>query len=117
MIKITNCPITNLERFITAKNLFFYETTKQVILECHISHFKEGVVVENERIKSYKRNLVATESTPVNPLTGEEVESFDIEGAISEYQFFDNLRNVAVIQNDMQASIIAARDLQGKFDI
>lgn len=117
MIQISNCPDTNLERFITHKNLFFYETTKQVILECHITHYKDGVVIENERIKSYKRNLVATESTPVNPLTGQEVESFEIEAAISEYQFFDNLRNVAIKQNEMQLQIIEARDSQGKFNI
>lgn len=70
MIQISNCPDTNLQRFITHKNLFFYEITKQVILECHISHYKDGVIVENSRISSYKRNLVATNDTPVNIYTG-----------------------------------------------
>ncbi len=137
MIQISNCPDTGLERFITEKDTLFYESTKQVILTCHISHYKDSVILENERIKSYKRHLVATEDTPVNKFTGVQVESFNITESsidivdgenvtitavpnpdvISEYNFFKNLKSIPVVQEDMERSIIQLRDSQGKFNI
>lgn len=117
MIQISDCPDTGLERFITAKNTLFYETVKQVILECHISHYKNGDLVENSRIKSYQRDLVATDDTPVDPMTGMQRADWSNPTSISEYQFFKNLKSVAIIQENMELQIIQLRDYQGKFNI
>lgn len=71
MINISNCPITGLKRKITHKNFFWFESTKQIIIECYISHYdNNNVLVENSRIKSYKRSLVASDSY-VNVTNGE----------------------------------------------
>lgn len=117
MIKISNCPDTGLERFITAKDTLFYESTKQVILKCHISHFKTGVIIENARINSYTKNLVATVDTKVNPQTGAILPYNTQEPYISEYQFFLNLKSTLVKQEDIELQIIQSRDLEGKFNI
>lgn len=72
MIKISNCPITGLRRRIYKKNFQWLEDPKQIRIECFIRHFKvigldgEGKEilepVENARIKSYMKPLVASDS-------------------------------------------------------
>jgi hypothetical protein len=132
MIKISNCPITNLERFVTKKDLLFYESSEKVILECYISHYKDGVLINNNRIRSYKKPLVATTDTPVNRTTGIKIETkiTDVDGVvtdikkqvwndpntISEYHFFELLRHIPVVQETIQHQIILARDAEGKFN-
>lgn len=118
MIAISDCPDTGLKRFITAKDTLFYESAQQVILVCHISHYdSENNKIDNTRIKSYIRNLIATTDTPVNPETGVIQPDWSDPNSISEYQFFKNLKTVSVIAENMELAIIAARDLEGKFNI
>lgn len=41
MINISNCPITGLQRKVTKKNVLFYESTQQLILECNYITFSK----------------------------------------------------------------------------
>lgn len=116
MIKISDCPITGLERFVVKKNMFFYETTEQVLLECIISHFKNNELVDNSRVKSYMVVLKADNNTFVNSATGEEVESIDVPNAIGQFDFFVELQKVPVVQLDLIKQHIIKADLRGKFN-
>jgi hypothetical protein len=123
MIQISNCPDTGLVRKVVKKDLYKLETCRQVILRCLITHFKDGVAVENGRIHSYSKDLVASDSL-VNPSTGvlltpEQLSDIENLGftPIQEYSFFHNLTLMPVVMNDLENSIILSRDAQGKFDI
>jgi hypothetical protein len=127
MIKISNCPITGLDRYVTRKELLTQEDLGDLQLQnvvrltCTISHFKEGVLIENARIKTYKVDLVADNTIPVNKTTGAELDA-TIEGiwqdpnTISEYQFMINLKHVPIKQADLELQYIMLRDAQGKFN-
>jgi hypothetical protein len=127
MIKISNCPITGLDRYVTRKELLTQEDLGDLQLQnvvrltCTISHFKEGVLIENARIKTYKVDLVADNTIPVNKNTGAELDA-TIEGiwqdtnTISEYQFMINLKHVPIKQADLEFQYIMLRDAQGKFN-
>jgi hypothetical protein len=117
MINISDCPITGLKRQITHKDLFVSETDKEVVLYCYISHFKDGVLVENSRITSYQKVLRATEQIPVNKKTGEKVESFDDPNAIGQYSFFKYLTTLPVAIENLELKYIGDNDLEGNFDI
>jgi hypothetical protein len=117
MINISDCPITGLQRKVTAKDLLIYETDKQVVLRCFISHYKENVLVENSRIKSYSKDLVATDLIPVHNQTGEKLESFDDPNAIGQYSFFKHLTTVPVAIEALELKYIGDNDLEGNFDI
>jgi hypothetical protein len=128
MITISNCPITGLERKIVSKNTLFFETTKQLVLDCTISHFKGGVVIENQRIKTYGVQLVADNSSYVNKntgefitdefneLTGETIKASEKPDAIGQFDFFASLQFVPVIQNDLVELHISRADELGRFN-
>jgi hypothetical protein len=117
MINISDCPITGLQRKVTRKDLFVSETDKEVILYCYISHFKEGVLVENSRITSYQKVLRATELIPVHNQTGAKLENFDDPNAIGQYSFFKHLTTVPVAIEALELKYIGDNDLEGNFDI
>lgn len=116
MIKISDCPITGLERKIVKKNILIYETTEQVLLECIISHFKDGELIDNSRIKSYVVTLVASNNTFVDKTTGEEVADSEAPNAIGQFDFFVELQKVPVVQLDLIKQHITKADLRGKFN-
>jgi hypothetical protein len=66
MINISNCPDTGLKRKVTSRDFLLFENARQIILDCHISHYKVvngvDVLVNNARTKNYSRKLVASNS-------------------------------------------------------
>ncbi len=122
MIAISNCPITGLERKIVSKNTLFFETTKQLVLDCTISHFKEGVLIENQRITTYQVQLVADNNSFVDKNTGdfiydtEELKASEHPDAIGQFDFFVALQYVPVVQNDLVELHISRADILGRFN-
>ncbi len=121
MIQISNCPITGLERKVTHCDLLNKESINKIILTCYITHYKDGNPVNTEGIRSYDRELIASTDTPYNTITGERLAdvpaSWAIQGVVSEYAYFKGMENISIKQSDLKASVIAARDLEGKFNV
>lgn len=61
MIKITNDPVTGLERKLTY-DFHWFQSTKQIIIDCTISYFKNNIEIDIKRVPNYKRTLVASDS-------------------------------------------------------
>lgn len=120
MIAISNCPITGLERKIVEKNTLFYETSKQLVLECFIKHFKDGEVIDNSRIKSYAVSLKADNTTPVNSQTGEQLEdtpeNWALPTTIGQFDFFCFLQTIPVTQSELILQHITNADNLGRFN-
>lgn len=146
MINISNCPDTGLKRKITAKDFYKFESVQQVILRCHISHYnQQDEKVENARVKSYYKDLVASDlwcdATTGALWTPEQVAEYkaalqaiedwnnstDPEKGpqppapevtpITEYEYFISLTTVPIIMEQMELSYISTRDQEGKFNI
>lgn len=118
MIQISNCPITGLTRKVR-RNFLWYEIDRQIIIECFVSFYdSQGNKIENERIKTYKRNLVASNSlVDFNGVLLPDGTEYDPQTNIQEYDFYAQLGANQIVLNTQLAGIIALRDLQGKFDI
>jgi hypothetical protein len=120
MVNISNCPISGLERKITHKDLFIYENRECVILDCYISHFKDGERIELAAIKSYIKQLNANNSVIVNKQTGVSATEEDIANDMTcgQYDFFKYIvENVPVVINTMILSYIDSNDIKGSFNI
>lgn len=113
MIQISDCPITGLQRKLTY-DFYWLQSVRQIIIRCYVSHFDENELIENARIVSYYRDLVASDNL-VNPNTGE---FEDGENSIFEYEFYVNVigSNPVILPNVVK-SIILKRDTEGKFNI
>ena len=127
MINISNCPITGLKRKVTKKRLNWYEDTRQVIIKCFISHYDSNDnLIENSRIKSYTRELTASDSL-VNPNTGVLLTNQQLEDyknnvnlgftPIEEYDFYEMMSNAPIVIKQMLENIIMLRDSEDKFNI
>lgn len=122
MINISNCPVSGLERKITAVDMFNQESTKTITLRCFISYFKDGAPVEKKGINSYQVDLVAATDKPVNKNTGapageDTPEVWANPDVVSEYDYFKGMENISVNQSQLKAAVIEARDLQGRFNV
>lgn len=90
MISISNCPISGLERKVEY-DFYWYTNARQIIVRCTVHYYKDGQPVTGlSRIKSYVRDLVASDSK-VNPqdgtiLTDQEVTAY--ENALSAYNSY-----------------------------
>ena len=79
---------------------------------------KNNIKIENERIKTYKRNLVASDSlVDFNGVLLPEGTAYDPQSNIYEYDYYAQLGSNQIVLNTQLANIIALRDSQGKFDI
>lgn len=118
MIQISNCPISGLTRKVEY-NFLWYKLQRQIIIECFVSFFDaQGNKIENERIKTYKRNLVASDSlVDFNGVLLPEGTAYDPQSNIYEYDYYAQLGSNQIVLNTQLANIIALRDSQGKFDI
>jgi hypothetical protein len=122
MINISNCPITGLKREVDY-NFFWYKSTEQIIIECTVTHYKNNEVVENAAIKTYKRNLVASDNL-VDPQTGHIFTQEELDASppptetMKEYDFYAYVLGVQpLVLPELIEQIILARDQEGKFDI
>lgn len=124
MINISDCPDTGLKRKLDY-NFLWYKRTRQIIIECFVEHFKSDSTtpVDNKRIQSYSRNLVASNSL-VNPTNGTiltEEQLADISSLgytpIEEYDFYKVLAEVPLVLRTKIEELIAYRDAEGKFNI
>lgn len=68
LINISNCPVTNLNRKLDYQFLWL-KTQQKIIIRCWVSHYKDNNLVENAAIKSFVRELIASDSL-VNPING-----------------------------------------------
>lgn len=101
-INISDCPETGLKRKITNYNLLIYQEYNQIILDCTIKHYKNnGNLIENNRIKSYTRKLVASDSLVRNTdgyvLTKEEIDIYN--QTLSDIETFDSRHAAWVINH------------------
>ena len=130
MIKISDDPLTGFQRQVMRKDLHILESTLQVVLECYVSNFKDGILIENERTKSYIKNLIATNKNPVNKQTGVAIPTIDANDVdISEqvwadpmtcgqYDFFDYMiKNVPLVIENLCLQYISDNDKLGNFNI
>jgi hypothetical protein len=124
MITISNCPRSGRVRKVTAKDMSFLESVRQVILKCHISLYDENdQVIETRGVHSYTASLVASDSF-VNPSTGklltpEQLSAPETLGfePIQEFDFFMMLKSVPVIVNNLEEAYILERDSEGKLNV
>lgn len=121
MIQISDCPITGLQRKLTY-DFYWLTTIKQIIVNCHISHYQDDELINNARINNYDRQLVASDSL-VNPVNGHiyTQQELDVEpkpDTISEYDYYVTVLGIThLILPQLIESIILARDAEGKFNI
>jgi hypothetical protein len=123
-ISISNCPITGLNRKVTNYDFLWSTKDKKIVIRCMVSHFNEAdELIENSRILSYVRDLVASDSK-VNPETGalltieelqDEIIAYE---AISEYDYYVSVvGSSAIILPQLLQGIIQLRDSEGKFNV
>lgn len=111
MIQISNCPVTGLVRKLEYDFLIL-KTVRQIIIDCTVHYFNnQGVIVNSNGLKSYKRPLVASDSL-INSQTGE----LDENGDITEFDYYDQLGNIQVAIYSQIENIILLRDSQGRFN-
>ena len=124
-VEISNDPLTGFKRQLTY-DIYLLQSQRSITVRCIVDSLDgQGNVINNSRVSSYMRELVASDNL-VNNQTGEkytqpELALMDEEeqenNCAYEYDFF-----MAVLkggQIDLMAlasSVIHQRDLQGKFD-
>lgn len=120
MINISNCPVTGLQRK-AEYDFKWFRSTKQIIISCVISHYKDEEKVISKGVVDFVKELVATNDTMVNPANGQIViadESGNYpEGLIGEYDYYSYVvGTMSIILPQMIEQIILLRDSQGKFN-
>lgn len=95
LINISNCPITGLNRKLDYQFLWF-KNNQKIIIRCWVYHYKDGNFIENAAIKTFIRELVASDSL-VNSTNGvllTEQEISDYNEAVAAEQEYAALLSV-----------------------
>lgn len=129
MIAITNCPVTGLKRKVVGKVFTWDDITRQIIIKCFIKHYnQQDEIVENARINSYTRNLLASDSL-VKPQNGVLLSESELEAyredptslgytPLEEYDYWVGVvGSQPIVLPNVLEQIILLRDQEGKFNI
>lgn len=120
MITISNCPVTGLQRK-AEYDFKWFKSTKQIIISCVISHYKDGGKVTSKGVVDFGKELVATNDTMVNPANGQIVladeEGNYPEGSMGEYDYYAFVvGTMSIVLPTVIEGIILVRDSEGKFN-
>lgn len=143
MINISNCPVNKDLKRKLDYDFIWHRTRNQIRIRCKISHYKDDELIENLAIKSFEKELIASDSmvkkadgsffvpTEELPTLNEPIrnqfnseEDFNTANAnwedvikdyCTEYDYYVGvIGKTPIILPDLLEQIILLRDSQGK---
>ena len=99
-VAISNDPLTGLQRKVNLES-FIWKPKQNIMLQCSVEYYEDGILVETLRLKPYERILS----------TG------GLDDEIGEYNYFVNVANGDINIFSLIYDTILLRDSQLKFDI
>lgn len=116
---ISKDPLLNLDRKAKVLKFEWDTRSEEIKLSTVVSFYKAGVLIEDKRTPPYAIELIAVNSTLVNPSTGGTVEDGELEEdcTMGEYNYLVAVANNNINIFDIMRATIAKSDARKRFDI
>lgn len=116
---ISKDPLLNLDRKAKVLKFEWDTRSKEIKLSTVVSFYKGGVLIEDKRTSPYAIELIAVNSTLVNPNTGNTVEDGEKpeDCTMGEYDYLVAVANNNINIFDIMRATIAKSDARKRFDI